>query len=238
MTDHAVLNAEDHLDLRIDTARSAGLGDTVMSCVTFPDEFRRVQNEYPILFRLGADRENFTAFAMFGFEPDENLFLSSAGWDARYVPLAIDIQPFLIGRPAPGMQVGQVHIDMAHPRIGAAEGVRVFDAHGRATPYLETIAEKLGDLDIGYRGAGDFFAALRRHDLLEPFTLEITLDDRSINRLVSFHVIDEERLRALDAAALAELHAAGHLMAIFMAIASLGNLGTLIARKNRRHADG
>jgi hypothetical protein len=243
MTSHAILTAEAHGELRVRTDRAAALGDAVMSCVTTPDEFRRVQAHYPILFRLNADRSAFTALAMFGFEEGENLFLGADGWEADYVPLAVAIQPFLIGGSATGGGAKQVHIDLASARIAAADegadgGVRVFDEHGRPTPYLETIAERLGELDAGWQGTDAFFAALRRHELLEPLTLEVTLDDGSTNRLVGFHAIDEDRLRALDGDALGELHRGGHLMPLFMALASLGNLNALIARKNRRMAHG
>ena len=240
MSAHAILAADSHRDLRVRTGRSAAHGDAEMSCMTVPDEFRRVQADYPILFRLDPERDRFTALAMFGFDNGENLFLDGARWDAGYVPLAIEIRPFLIGG-TPGAAGNQVHVDMASPRIaggGDDEGVRVFDAAGNATPYLEAMVEKLSALDAGYRGADEFFAALRRHRLLEPLTLEITLDDRSTNRLVGYHVIDEARLAALDAAALGELNAADHLMPIFMALASLGKLRDLIARKNERVAHG
>ena len=106
------------------------------------------------------------------------------------------------------------------------------------TVFLDEIADKLGDLDEGYRESAAFFAALAEHDLIEPFTLEVTLDDGSLNSLVGFHVIDEARLRALDTAALGALHAAGHLMPIFMAVASLAQLKSLVDRKNRRQRDG
>ncbi len=237
MSDHAVLTSEAHAELRVRTDRAAELGDAVMSCVTAPHEFRRVQDEYPILFRLTPERDGFIALALFGLETGENLFLEAGGWDAQYVPLAMDIQPFLIGRAAPGAEQKQVHIDLASPRI-AAEGVRLFDGDRRPTPYLETVAEKLGALDAGYQASGEFFAALRRYELLEPLTLEITLDDGSSNQLVGFHVVDEDRLRTLEPAALADLHAEGHLMPVFMAIASLGRLNALIARKNRRVGRG
>lgn len=240
MTDHVVLTPEDHRDLRVRTDRDAALGDAVMSCVTTPDEFRRVQTHYPILFRRNVERDEFMALALFGFEDGENLFLEHGRWDADYLPLAIDIQPFLIGAPAAGGTTKQVHVDMASPRIATdgGEGTRVFDEHGRPTPYLETVAEQLGALDAGWQGSADFFAALRRHELLEPLTLEITLDDGSTNRLVGFHVVDEDRLRALDGDALGDLHRDGHLMPLFMAVASLGNLSALIARRNRRMAHG
>jgi hypothetical protein len=237
MSDHAILTSEVHRELRVRTDHRADLGGRAMCCLTMPYEFRHVQNEYPILFRLSADRESFSALAMFGFENGENLFLEDGRWDARYRPLAIDVQPFLIGRPAAPGGARQVHIDMASPRI-SDEGIRVFEEDGSPTPYLDAIAEKLGALDAGYEASGDFFAMLRRYDLLEPLVLEIPLEDGSAHRLVGFHVINEERLQKLDAAILRELHADGHLMPIFMALASLSNIGALVARKNRRLRHG
>ena len=238
MSEHALLDAQTHRDLRVNIDRRAELGDGIMCSIAVPHEFRQVQAEYPILFRLNLERDDFTSLAMFGFETGENLFLDEGGWDARYRPLAVDIQPFLIGTSQDGSGPKQVHIDMASPRIGRGEGMRVFDEFGLPTPYLESITEKLGALDEGYQASGAFYAALRRHDLLEPMSLEVTLDDGSTNRLVGFHVINEDRLRALDAGSLHELHSEGHLMPIFMAVASLSNLGALIARKNRRLRDG
>jgi hypothetical protein len=235
---HAILTREAHGELRVLTERGEGYGDAVMCCLVVPDEFRRVQDEYPILFRLNAERDSFSALAMFGFENGENLFLENGRWDARMRPLAMEVQPFLIGGTGPASENKQVHIDLASPRLGKGEGVRVFDELGRPTPYLEQVAEQLGALDAGYQGSQDFLAALRRHELIEPLVLEVTLDDGSTNRLVGYHVIDEERLQQLDPASLAELHEEGHLMPIFMAVASLGRIGALVERKNRRLRDG
>lgn len=237
MSNHRLLTAEDHRALRIDLATGAAFGDGVMSCLVVPNEFRRVQNAYPILFRLTPQRDRFQALAMFGFEPGENLFLDGGEWDARYRPLALQIQPFLIGHPATEGGDKQIHVDLDSPRIASGgEGVRVFDDLGRATPYLESIAERLGELDLGWQANDDFFAALTRHELLEPLTLEIELDDGSVNRLAGYHGIAEERLQQLDPGALGDLHAEGHLMPMFMALASLSNVAELVARKNRRGA--
>ncbi len=238
MSDHAVLTAEDHRALRIRTDRGAALGDAVMCSMAMPGEFREVQAHYPILFQRDVERDVFTALAMFGFENGENLFLDGARWDAGYIPLAIRIQPFLIGGK-PGETGNQVHVDMASPRIAADDdGVRAFDDDDRPTPYLEAVVDQLGALDAGYAASADFFAALRRHDLLEPLSVEITLDDGSVNRLVGFHVIDEARLAGLDAEALGALSADDHLLPIFMAVASIGRLRDLIARKNAAVASG
>ena len=238
MPDHAILTADAHRHLRVRTERSAASGDAVMSAMVVPDEFRQVQNEYPILFRRNLEHDRFTALAMFGFEDGENLFLDGTRWAARYLPLSIAIQPFLIGRPeGTDSGVRQVHIDLASPRLGS-EGLRIFEEDGIPTPFFQTVVEKLGMLDAGYQASIDFLSALRRHDLLEPLSLEVPLADGSTHRLVGFHVIDEDRLRALDPAAVAELHQAGHLMPIFMALASLANVGALVARKNQRLRHG
>ena len=235
MANHVLLTSDDHRTLRITSEHGAALGDAVMSCLIVPSEFRRVQNEYPILFRLTPQRDRFQALAMFGFEPGENLFLAGERWEARYRPLALEIQPFLIGHPATEGGDKQIHLDLDHPRVATGgEGVRVFDDLGRATPYLETIAEQLGELDAGWQASEGFFAALARHELLEPLTLEITLADGSTNRLVGYHGIAEERLQQLDAVALGELHADGHLLPVFMALASLANVAELVERKSRR----
>lgn len=239
MTQHAALDPTIHRDLRVRTDVGAALGDAVMATLTVPSEFRSVQGHFPILFRREAGRDDFMALALFGFENGENLVLDGDRWGARYRPWSLAIQPFLVGRAASGDGPGQVHIDLDHPRIArGGEGVRLFDEGGVATPYLDAMAERLGALDEGYRASGDFFAALRDHDLLEPFTLEVPLDDGSKHSLVGFHIIDEARLQALDAETLGKLHAAGHLAPIFMALASLSQISALVERKNRRTRHG
>jgi hypothetical protein len=239
MANHAILDRETHRDLRVRTEAGAELGDATMACLTVPLEFRRIQNAFPILFRRNQETGKFSALALLGFEDGENLFLEDGRWDADYRPMALAIQPFLLGRPAAGDEPGQVHVDLGHPRIAApGEGIGVFDEFGNPTPHLEQVAAMLGDLDEGYRASLDFFDALERHDLIEPLAVDVELKDGSQHRLVGYHIVNEDRLVELDGAALGELHKADHLMPIFMALASLSNLAKLARRKDRRLQDG
>lgn len=234
VADHAILDSTAHRDLRVLTDASADLGDSVMACFTVPNEFRLVQNEYAILFRRDLESGRFSALVLLGFEPGENLYLDGCRWDARHRPWAMAVQPLLIGRPEDGDGPGQVHIDLGHPRIGkSGAGVRLFDELAQPTPYLDRAATLLANLDEGYRQSPAFYAALERHQLLEPMSLDVELKDGSKHRLVGYHVIAEERLRALRGDVLGELHRDDHLMPMFMAVASLSNLGALVARKNR-----
>jgi hypothetical protein len=239
MTSHVALDSKAHRDIRIRGGASADLGDAIMACITVPSEFRRVQNEFPILFRRDLDSGRFSALALFGFENGENLFLDDGRWDASYRPLALSIQPFLIGR-ARHKDESEVHIDLQHKRVAQAgeEGLRAFDEDGRPTPYLEGVMGGLDELDQGHRSSADFYAALERYELLEPFSFDVELRDGSSHRLVGYHLIDEEKLRALEPGAINELHSADYLMPIFMALASLSNLARLVERKNQRLAHG
>lgn len=231
MARHALLNNIDHKDLRVDTTHGAALGDDVMLALTFPGEFRSVQAHYPIVFRRDPDG-HFQPVALFGFREGQNLFLDGDQWLADYIPLSLARQPFLIGRDGTGEPV--MYIDLDHPRVVGSSGQALFREHGGTTDLLERANSMLQALHEGIQATPMFVEALQQHQLLEPFVLDITQHDGAPHRVSGFHTIHEERLGALDAAALAALHHAGHLQAIYMAIASLSQLRGMIDRMQRR----
>lgn len=234
MARHVQLNNIDHRDLRIDTRRAAALGDDVAFVPTFPAEFRDMQAYYPIVFRKDA-QGTLSPVALLGFQEGQNLFLDGERWDAAYLPLAIERHPFLIGR---GGDEITVHIDLDNPRVRSDAGEALFREHGGQTDYMERIASVLLTLHNGLQRVPVFVEALLAHGLLESFVMDVELDDGSVNRLAGYYTINEERLRALDAAALGELHVAGHLEPVFMAVASVSNFRGLIDRMNRSRAGG
>jgi hypothetical protein len=104
MTDHQILNFADHQSLRIHTEAGAELGDGEMAYLAVPAEFRVLACEFPVVFRYNAANENFSALALLGFESGENLFLQDGNWDASCKPLAMSIQPFLVGMTVVSMK--------------------------------------------------------------------------------------------------------------------------------------
>jgi len=232
MANPVLLNNIDHKDLHVQTGRGAHFGDNVMSALTFPSEFRDVQACYPIVFRKTGDG-GFEAHALFGFQEGENLFLGLHGWEAAYVPLAIQRQPFLIGVNGDELTV---HVDLENPRLSTSSGERVFLPHGGTSEYLEGINSTLLAIHQGLLQARGFLAALLEHQLLESFVLDIELDDGSQCRLAGFYTINEERLAMLAGSVLEGLNRAGYLQAVYMVIASMSNFRALIERKNRVHA--
>jgi hypothetical protein len=221
------LNNVDHRDLRVITTRGAAWGDDVMSAVVFPAEFRNLQAHYPLVFQKTADATGFQPVVMLGFEPGQNLFLGPDGWDASYVPMAIERQPFLIGRDGDELLV---HVDMDSPRIGGEDGVPVFLPMGGATDFLERVNSLLLALHEGLQATPAFVRALLDHDLLESFVLDAAGPDGAQHRLDGMYTINEERLARLPGSAVQALHAAGYLLPIYMAVASIGRFRDLIER--------
>ena len=226
------LDNNTHRDLRIVTTRGPAWGDDQMTTPVFLSEFRGVQAIYPIVFQQADNGPGMQPVALLGLRSGENLFLDAHGWDAPYIPLALERGPFMIGRTAEGELM--IHVDLDSPRIGRGEGEPVFMPHGATTDYLERVNSVLATLHQGIEAIPPFVAALLRHDLLESFVLDVDAADGSSNRLAGFHTINEERLAALDAQALAELHAPGYLAAIYMTLASLAHLRDLIGRYDKR----
>lgn len=234
MSRPALLDNKTHARLRVHTGHNADLGDQVMSALAVPDEFRSLQTHYPIVFQKSSDGTQFQAIALFGLQEGENLFLTEQGWDAHTLPMSVERLPFLIGTD--GEQL-LVHVDLDSPRVaGPGEGEAVFLPHGGPTDYLERINTLLMALHDGHARGQLLSKALQQHRLLESFVLDVELDDGAQGRLSGFYTINEERLSALPGAVLETLQRDGHLLPIYMVLASLARFRDLIERRNRRLA--
>lgn len=240
MANHVQLNNIEHADLKVIVDRSAEYGDNVWSALTFPGEFRAVQAYYPIFFQKDERNGQYMALALFGFEKGENLFLKEGGWAANYIPMTVTREPFLIGRVERVDEFGKpveervVHVDLDSPRLSREQGVPLFTELGAESLYLERIARSLEAIHQGLTQASLFFEQLEALGLIEPLTLEITLNSGAKHQLVGLGTINEEKLAELDADQLAQLHKAGFLASIYMVLSSQSHMNELIEERNRR----
>ncbi|MEN5061184.1 SapC family protein [Luteimonas sp. TWI1416] len=229
MPRHVPLDSIEHRTLGVETARGASLGDGVMLAQTFPGEFRDIQAHYPIVFHQDA-QDRIQPLALFGLERGYNVFLVDGRWDAAYIPLAMERQPFLIGHSEAGPTI---HVDLDSPRLRTDGGQPLFLEHGGLSPLLARVQTVLQALHDGLATVPGFVAALAAHQLLEPLALEVRLDSGRTLRLDGLLTIAEDRVRSLAPDTAGQLHAAGHLEAIHMAMASMSRLRDLIDRTNR-----
>ena len=235
MTRPALLDNVTHRQLRLHTGRSAALGDARQSALALPAEFRQLQAYFPIVFQKVDGDAGMQPIALFGLEEGQNLFLTERGWDAPVMPMALQRDPFLIGRNS--SDTLQLHIDMDSPRIVRPEegevGTAVFLPHGGHSEYLDHAISLIEHLHSNVQHLPDFIEALTRHELLEPFVLEVELADGSVSQLSGLHTISEERLKALPGHVLEVLQHQDHLLPIYMQLASLSQFPRLVERQNR-----
>lgn len=236
MTRPALLDNVSHRHLRVHTQRSAALGDARQSVLALPAEFRQLQAHFPIVFQLVEGDAGFQPVALFGLEEGQNLFLNDTGWDAPAVPMALQRDPFMIGRAADDTL--QLHIDLDSPRIvkpvEGEVGTALFLPHGGFSDYLDHVVQLMEHLHAQAQHLPAFIEALTRHQLLEPFVIDIETAGGEQGRLSGLFTVNEERLAALPGAALEALAREGHLLPIYMQIASLAQLPVLIERASRR----
>lgn len=233
MTRHVQLNPVDHGTLRVRTERGRAFGDNIMSCPIFSSEMRHVQAHYPIVFTKESRSGRFRPIALFGVEQGQNLFLTKDGWDAHYLPMAMRMQPFLIGfTRGSGGPSAEVHIDLDHVRVTEEGGEAVFLEDGTPTPYLNGISDLLAQINAAEGTLDGFCALLTEFNLLEPFSLDMTLETGEQGRLAGYYLLNEERLQSLSDAHLSRLHAAAALLPCYMMVASYAQFSALVARRN------
>ncbi|MFU8814837.1 MAG: SapC family protein [Pseudomonadales bacterium] len=238
MTNHAQLDNVRHKDLRIRRDFRVGNGYDVNLTRVFPVEFIRLQAEYPLFFIRDSGSGSFEPVALLGFSAGENLFLGDDRWDARYVPLSIERRPFLIGfheRVEDGVptKVPVVSIDLEDPTVNDREGEPVFLPHGGESAFLERMTSILMTIWQGHEVNRAFSQLLVGLDLVESMRLEVELQDGSKQALEGLYTINEDRLRALNASGLETLHHKGHLKDVYMMLASLSNVASLVEKKDR-----
>lgn len=238
MPEHAVLDNATHKDLKVNIQHQVKKGFDFHLSRVFPVEFSQIQSEYPIFFIKNKESNEYEAVCLFGFEEDENLFLSEEGWQASYIPLAVQRYPFLIGfkekiEAGVPTQEAVVHVDTAHPSISNTEGQSVFLEGGGNSPLLERITSVLMTINQGYPSSKSFSQALSEFDLIESLKMNIQINEKASHSLDGLYTINEDKVRELDDTQLGVLHKAGYLQHIYMVLASTLNVNKLIRLKNK-----
>lgn len=219
-----------HADLRVALRHGAAYGDAVNRALVFPTEFAEAQRDFPILFQRDP-AEGLQAVALLGLDRDENLFLDGARWTSRHIPLILQRGPFLIGLDAEG-GAPVIQIDLDDPRVDAADGEPLFLPQGGQGRLLDHIGRVLGAIHVGMTDAPPMYAAFDALGLIQPIALELMLDEERRYVISDHEILAAEKLAELGPEAFDQLNRAGHLGAAFLLAASLGNISSLIERKN------
>ena len=235
MSNFVVLDNVAHADLKVKTLYGEAYGDNVNQVLVFPTEFQALQREYPIFFRQ-SDEGGFFAVVLVGLDRDENLFLDSGRWNARYVPAVRMRGPFTLGiRENEDGSLDEadplVRIDTDDPRVGNEDGESVFMPHGGYSPYLELMMQTLRRLHVGTEVVSDFFSRLQAFDLIEPVTVQASFGERIQYTVPDVFTISKSRMAALTGDELHKLNELGLLEHCFAVLSSAGNMSRLVDMK-------
>lgn len=236
MAQYQLLNNIAHKDLRILTRRGVDFGDAVGGCVVYPTEFNELQKYYPILFQA-TEEGGWLTIALFGFELNENLFLSGDKWLVPYIPSVIEREPFIIGMQerSSGEIEPVVHVDLDSPRISTGdEGEVVFLPFGGNSPFLERITNVLSVVHEGVAEAERMLSEFKRLDLIERITLDIEFSTGVHYKNSHYATISKEKLFALPDAEIANLHRSGLLRYAYLIVGSITNIQQMVDIKNSR----
>ena len=130
MANLVALDSGIHRNLRVSRRTSREAAEVNVVSV-IPREFQRLLAHYPIFFVKSTASGRFEPAALLGFREKENLYFTAGQWDAAYIPLQIQRQPFALiprrsGTPGGRQSSLDVAVDMSSPQLEASDGERLF----------------------------------------------------------------------------------------------------------------
>ena len=235
MTKLANLDRVAHQGLRVLNDRAFVVCRDVTTCPVLLGEIPRLVVEYPVAIIRNTESGRLLCVALFGVDPRENLYWRDERWNAFSMPLNIARQPFFVAVPDNSPDPAESRqlitcIDVDNPAVQDSEGERLFDDEGKESPYLRHKLAILSELIAGEQSTQEFLARLESLGLIRPFQVEFKVGTNEPRKITGLHSIDEQKLRALDAATLADLNTRGYLHAIYAMLSSLGHLQILARR--------
>lgn len=200
-------------------------------------EFQAAARHYPIVFASGSADKTFSAVAVLGITPGENLFVSGGKWAAEsYVPAYVRRYPFCMAKVSVN-QVAQQNrlICVEKARLDETHGEAMFDADGKPLARWGAIERLLSEYEADLQRTVEMCSIFADYGLLEPFSMQATLPaGASPLQLTGMHRVAEKRLQDLNAAQLRTLLGKGLMARLYLHLASLENFGRLLERKSAR----
>lgn len=224
-----------HQKLRVLEEQAFSACKEVTMCAVTLTEIPRLVIEYPIAFTKSEENGPLIPVALFGVNPEQNLYWREDRWNSVGMPLNVGRQPFFVGvadnpAGAEGAQTLVPCIDLDNPGVQESAGQILFDAGGVESAYLRHKLALLAELVDGGPKTRAFVEKLVALELIHPIQLELNAPDRQPRKINGLQTVDEKKLRALDGAVLSELSGLGYLHAMYAMLSSLGHLQILARR--------
>lgn len=227
-----------HRNIKINVDKIEAHGAAMHLAPAVVAEFAHLATHYPIVLAKDGDTGQFVCSAMLGFQAGENLFWDNGQWQAVYVPLQVRRQPFFLGDDTTKEAENQapqyvVCINTDSPSVGD-QGEALYNENGEESDYFQEAKAKLAELLRSESENKAFIETLLSMGLLESMAIEIKFVNDESTRLNGLYTIKQEALAKLNSEQLSQLHQDNYLQAIYAMVISVGQMYSLIDKKNQR----
>lgn len=226
-----------HAQLRVSDGRDFSFVKALHTIPLSAVEFMPSARHYPIIF---AGESDVHPVALLGLQPGQNLFVGRNGFwkEGCYVPAIVRRAPFVLLQDNRGGQNGvNLCLDVESPLVSKNRGTPLFE-DGKPTATVAKMATFAASFSKEQARTQSFVNACRDLDLLIERQMEITLGTGQKIVFSGFRILDEEKMRGMDDETALTWHRRGWSALAFAHFLSLGNMGRLHHRANRRAARG
>jgi hypothetical protein len=191
-------------------------------------ELSFASKHYPLVFVAEENSPAPTLVAMVGLGDNKNLFVDAKGkWRAGvYVPAWVRRYPFLTVKAEQNREA--IAFDPTAKLFAGKNNLPLFE-NDQPTETLKRIVAFQNEFNAAFEQTAAMARALQEAGVLEPATLRLGSPEKEKagRNITGFLVVNEAKLRGLDAAAVAKLHQANALGLAYAQLLSLANLQTL-----------
>ena len=197
------------------------------------DEFVQVQRFCPIVFSAGSDS---VPLALMGLNEGVNTFFDEDGkpTDDVYVPAYARRYPYMLARLTPDAQELSLCFDPTFAGIGdSKKGEPLFEKDGKPAPAVTGALEFCEKFEEAGARTQAVIAELNKHDLLMDGEVSITANENSDMPYIyrGFRMVNEEKLRALDAETVKAWTNNGIMALIFAHLFSMDTMRVIFSRQ-------
>jgi hypothetical protein len=230
------LNRNAHKQLRLKPLESLKFALRAHSVPLTGAEFPVAARDLMIVFG-GKSIAEAGPMAVLGLRENENLYVDAEGkWEQdTYIPAFVRRYPFVLAEKPAGAEGDDftVFLDEAYAGFNTSEGEPLFKEDGSNSEMLTKAVGFLGEFQDQVSRTKWFMEQLVKHDLLEPRSLRLEKGGKTIN-LNGLFMVNEDKLRALDAATTQELLVSGAMGWIYAHLISLINIDRVAQRLSVR----
>ncbi|MDH3318125.1 MAG: SapC family protein [Betaproteobacteria bacterium] len=196
-------------------------------------EFAPAARDYPIVFTSGDGGKTYAPVAVLGMSTGENLFRAEEDWAKDvYVPAYVRRYPFCMAR----VRLQDVErrdrlICVEKACVDDSGGEPLFDDQGEPLAKWRNLQRLLVEYEADLERGRELCAILGDYALLQPFSMQATLNAGGQMQLTGMHRVDEAKIEHLNASQFKNLANKGILGRIYAHLLSLENFKRLLQRR-------